>query len=120
MGAWSPTFDFGTATFHLNVSSLPFPIKSGSISYIYKSGDAQYCGSVAVVVVGNDLTAQIPKPQLNIYEATIVDFNLTDVCEQQQDYDPVGVACWQLVANSESGSELVCTDVGGSCPAPCQ
>lgn len=117
---WSPTFDPETNTFSLDVSSLPFPIVSGTISSIFYTTDAESCG-------GSPITAGDGTVSVNIgglggpavTAIAITDFQLVDVCGQHHDYDPVGVACWRLTGNAEAGFQMACEGAGDPCPAEC-
>ena len=51
----------------------------------------------------------------------VSDFHFVDVCDQQHDYDPVGVACWALAGSSEGSFTMVCEASGDAqCPATCE
>lgn len=121
---WAPAWNSLQSRFELDVSSLPFPIASGTVSYFVNNADFQECGTVDVQVSGDAVYAPvtIQNVKLSPTDAKISMFTLIDVCGNHRDFDPRGApACNDLRASVGFGTTaLACnTRLDGTCPAAC-
>jgi hypothetical protein len=118
---WAPVYGTADKTFHLDVSSLPFPIASGTVSYFFNVDAAESCGIAPVVVAGDDVSAVVDT-SMNETAVRIVDFTLTDVCGSTHRYDPIGAPqCNDLQGSGPAGTwDLECAIRFGACPDLCE
>jgi hypothetical protein len=115
---WSPVWNDTLHRFELDVSSLPFPIASGTVSYFYDA-EASSCGTVAVQVSG-DIVSASPEDQAPALGVRISTFSLVDVCGNHHDYDPIGNVCSELKGSGNASVwPLVCNVRAGACPEVC-
>ena len=121
---WAPAWNSLQSRFELDVSSLPFPIASGTVSYFVNNADFQECGTVDVQVSGDTVYAPvtIANVKLTPVGARISTFALMDVCGNRRDFDPRGApACHDLRGEVGFGTTaLACsTRLDGTCPEVC-
>lgn len=121
---WAPVWNSVPGRFELDVSSLPFPIESGTVSYFVNNDDFQECGTVDVQVIGDTVYAPVTIANINLTptDVRISTFALMDVCGNRRDFDPRGApACNDLRAEVGFGtSALACsTRLDGTCPEVC-
>lgn len=95
--AWAPVWNTLQARFELNVSSLPFPIASGTVSYFVNNADFQECGTVDVQVSGGMVFAPVTINNLSLVPTNvrISTFSLMDVCGNRRDFCSAGRAPMQ-------------------------
>lgn len=122
--AWAPVWNSLQARFELDVTSLPFPIASGTLSYFVNNADFQECGTVDVQVNGNLVYAPITitNVKLSPTNARITTFSLIDVCGNHRDFDPRGVPnCNDLrgSGNFENWALTCNTRAAAICPEVC-
>ncbi len=119
---WAPQWSNTLDRFELDVSNLPFPIASGTVSYFYADADFAPCGTVNVQVSGDTVTAS-PGNLFSPVSVRISTFALVDVCGNHHDFDPTGVPdCNDLRASGTGfGSyTLACSSrPDSSCPQVC-
>lgn len=121
---WAPVWNTLPGRFELDVSSLPFPIESGTVSYFVNNADFQECGTVDVQVSGNKVYAPVTIENLNLVPTNVrlSTFSLVDVCGNHRDFDPRGVPnCSDLRGSGNFGSwVLACnTRAAATCPEAC-
>ena len=121
---WAPVWNTLPGRFELNVSSLPFPIASGTVSYFVNNDDFTECGTVEVQVSGDMVYAPITIANVKLVPTDIrlSTFSLVDVCGNHRDFDPRGVPnCSDLRGSGNFGSwALACnTRAAATCPEAC-
>ena len=121
---WAPVWVSVPGRFEFDVSSLPFPIASGTVSYFVNNADFQECGTVDVQVSGDEVYAPITitNVKLTPTDVRISTFALVDVCGNRHDFDPRGApACHDLRGEVGFGTTaLACsTRLDGMCPEAC-
>jgi hypothetical protein len=121
---WAPVWNTVPGRFELDVSSLPFPIESGTVSYFVNNADFQECGTVDVQVSGDTVYAPITIANVKLVPTNIrlTTFSLVDACGNRRDFDPRGAPnCSDLRGSGNFGSwVLACnTGVAGICPEVC-
>jgi len=121
---WAPVWNTLQRRFELNVSSLPFPIARGTVSYFVNNADFQECGAVEVQVTGDFVYAPVTINNVGLTptNARISTFSLVDVCGNHRDFAPQGAPqCNDLRGDGFSGSwPLTCnTRSDANCPAAC-
>jgi hypothetical protein len=121
---WAPLWNDSLGRFELDVSTLPFAIASGTISYFYSNADFQSCGTAAVDVSGAIVSAAPTNLQFSPIAMRITTFSLVDVCGNHRDYSAGGVesSCTDLRATGDGfGNEaLACSSrVDTNCPEAC-
>lgn len=119
---WSPTYTTADRKLHFDLSDLPFPIESGSMTLQFTGIDSQDCAILPIAINGNELTVTVgsrvvPAP----VSIDVFTFTLTDVCGSTYVYEPFGNVCNDLHGEGQPGTwTLKCkTDRGGACPGQC-
>jgi hypothetical protein len=119
---WAPQWSNTLDRFELDVSNLPFPIASGTVSFFYSNADTQLCDTVDVDVSGDIVSA----PAGNVFSpiaVRITTFSLVDVCGNHHDFDPTGAPACNDLRGSGSGFgdyTLTCsTRLDAICPEAC-
>jgi hypothetical protein len=121
---WAPQWDNTVQRFELDVSNLPFPIATGTVSFFYANADFQQCGTVDVTVSGDTVTAAPLDIQFAPSNVRISTFSFVDVCGNHHDYDPTGAPDCNDIRGSGTGFgsyALACnTRPDINCPEACQ
>jgi len=119
---WAPQWSNTLDRFELDVSNLPFPIASGTVSYFYADADFAPCGTVDVQVSGDTVTAS-PGNLFSPVSVRISTFALVDVCGNHHDFDPTGAPACNDLRGSGTGFgsyALACSSrFDSSCPEVC-
>ncbi|HEX2874367.1 MAG TPA: hypothetical protein VHP33_24100 [Polyangiaceae bacterium] len=121
---WAPVWNTLQSRFEFDVSSLPFPIANGTVSYFVNNADFTECGTVDVTVSGSMVYAPvtITNVKLSPTDVRVSMFSLNDVCGNHRDFDPRGVPnCNDLRGSGNFGSwALTCsTRFDATCPEVC-
>ncbi len=117
---WKPKWDDAKGEIQFDVSSLPFPIKSGTLFFFYQERgvgcallQAHGTGTLAVVPVGVPFAPSALR---------VAEFHFVDTCGNHHDYDPgTPAACNDLRGTGKGGVwPLACnTRQDAKCPETC-
>ena len=121
---WAPVWVSVPGRFEFDMSSLPFPIASGTVSYFVNNDDFQECGTVDVQVSGDTVYAPVTIQNLSLTptDVRVSTFAFVDVCGNRHDFDPRGAPeCHDLRGEVGFGtSALACSTLRPStCPEAC-
>jgi hypothetical protein len=122
VGQWSPVYDKLGTRFVLDVSSLEFPIVSGSLSFQISFADGTQCGTVNVTRSGGNAVAAVAQEFTPTTER-ITDFDLVDACGSHHVFDEAGAPnCYEISGSDSFQTQaLTCSGtVTNTCPAACE